>query len=285
MTIRKIVVGVDGSAESDAALRWAALETQRHQANLVVLYAHEAGHDPIHTPLDDAVHRDLEEIARAIVDSAVTEARAVAPSVRVRGETTGGGAAAGLIRAAAEGAMVVVGSRGRGGFAGMLLGSVSQQVVTHAAGSVVVVRGGTADGPVVVGVDEGDDSGLALTMAFEEAAAAEARVVALHAYQRAVRTWGLDLPPEVEDEHARQTAESDRLASFVAPWRDKFPAVAVTAVAVKGQAAAGLVDASTTAQLVVVGSRGRGGFAGLLLGSVALHLVHHASCPVLVVRS
>jgi nucleotide-binding universal stress UspA family protein len=286
MTTWDIVVGVDGSAESDAALRWAALEAQRHGAKLIVLHAYEPGQYGIRTPLEDTHQRDLQRIAQAIVDSAVTEVRSLAPAVRVWGETTSGAAAAGLIRASRAGATVVVGSRGRGGFAGLRIGSVSQHVAAHATGSVVVVRDGTgrADGPVVVGVDEGDESDVALTAAFEEAALRAARLVVLHAYVPAVRTWGLDLPPEVEDEHARQTVESDQLAAIVAPWREKFPAVQVEAVAVEGQAAARLVDASATAQLVVVGSRGRGGFAGLLLGSVGLHLLHHAGCPVLIAR-
>ena len=283
MIIRDIVVGVDGSAESDAALRWAALEAQRHGARLTALHASEPGQHGIHTPLEDAYQQDLQRIAQAIVDSAVTEVRSVAPTVRAWGETTSGSAAEGLIRATHTGAMVVVGSRGRGGFAGLLLGSVSQHVATHATGPVVIVRDGAsrADGPIVVGVDEGD---VALAAAFEEAALWAARIVVLHAYLPAVRTWGLDLPPEPEDEQARRTTESDRLAAIVAPWRDKFPAVPVEVVAVEGQAAARLVDASATAQLVVVGSRGRGGFAGLLLGSVGLHLLHHAGCPVLIVR-
>jgi nucleotide-binding universal stress UspA family protein len=286
MPARDIVVGVDGSAESDAALRWAALEAQRHGAKLIVLHAYEPGQHGIRTPLEDTHHRDLQRIVAAIVDSAVTEVRSLAPTVRVWGETTSGGAAAGLIRATKAGAMVVVGSRGRGGFAGLLLGSVSQHVATHAAGSVVVVRDGAdrADGPVVVGVDEGDESDLALGAAFEEAALRAARIVVLHAYLPALSTWGLDLPPEVEDEPARRTTESDRLAAIVAPWREKFPTVQVEVVAVEGQAVARLLDASATAQLVVVGSRGRGGFAGLMLGSVGLHLLHHAGCPVLIAR-
>jgi nucleotide-binding universal stress UspA family protein len=151
---------------------------------------------------------------------------------------------------------------------------------------VVVVRetAERADGPVVVGVEEGEGSDAALTMAFEEAALHSARVVALHAYLLGVRTWGLDLPPDVEDEHPRESAESDRLAATVAPLREKYPTVQVDIAVVEGQPAGRLVDASAEAQLVVVGSRGRGGFAGLLLGSVGLHLLHHAECPVLIAR-
>jgi nucleotide-binding universal stress UspA family protein len=287
MTTREIIVGVDGSAESDAALRWAAHEGQRHGANVIVLHAYEPGELGIRTPLEDTYHKDLHTIAQAIVDSAVTEVRSLAPAVRVWGETTSSGAAAALISAAEKpGAMIVVGSRGRGGFAGLLLGSVSQHVATHATGPVVVVRDGAGreDGPVVVGIDEGDESDLGLGMAFEEAALRGAPIIVLHAYLLGVRTWGLDLPPEAEDDELRRAIESKRLAGIIAPWREKFPTVHVEVVVVEGQAAARLVEASAKAQLVVVGSRGRGGFAGLLLGSVGLHLLHHAGCPVLIVR-
>jgi nucleotide-binding universal stress UspA family protein len=286
MNIRNIVVGVDGSAESDAALRWAAREARQRGADLTVLHAHERGLYEIRTPLEEAHQRDLQRIEQAIVDSALTEVRSLAPTVEVRGETTDSGAADGLIQASGDGAMVVVGSRGRGGFAGLLLGSVSQHVATHATGPVVVVReiADHTDGRVVVGVEEGEGSDVALAMAFEEAALHSSRIVALHAYLLGVRTWGLDLPPDVEDEHPRESAESDRLTATVARWREKYPTVQVDIAVVEGQPAGRLVDASIGAQLVVVGSRGRGGFAGLLLGSVGLHLLHHAECPVLIAR-
>jgi nucleotide-binding universal stress UspA family protein len=286
MSILDIIVGVDGSPGSDAALRWAAHEAQRHGAELMVLHAYERGQYATRTPFDDAYGRDLHRIAEAIVDSGVDEARTIAPTLRVRGEAASGGAAACLIRATKSGAMVVVGSRGRGGFAGLLLGSVSQHVAAHATGSVVVVRdrADRADGPVVVGVDQGEDSDHALAVAFEEAALRGARLVALHAYLPAVNTWGVELPPDEEDTQVRRTTESERLAAIVVPWREKFPTVQVEAVVVEGQAAASVIEASGAAQLVVVGTRGHGGFAGLLLGSVGLHLVHHAGCPVMIVR-
>jgi len=286
MTIRDIVVGVDGSTESDAALRWAAHEAQRHGARLTVLHAHDPVQHAYDTPLQEVYERGLVHIAKVIVDSAVTEVRSLEPTVWVHGETTSTAAAAALIRASGAGAMVVVGSRGRGGFTGLLLGSVSQHVATHAAGPVVVVRAQPwqADGPVVVGVDESDGTGHALDVAFEEAALRDAGIVVLHAYLPDVRTWGLDLLPEVEDEQVRRTIELDRLNDIVEPWRKRFPAVDVEVAAVDGQAAARLIDASATARLIVVGSRGRGGFAGLLLGSVGLQLLHHAGCPVLIAR-
>jgi nucleotide-binding universal stress UspA family protein len=251
-----------------------------------VLHAHDPVQHAYDTPLEEVYERGLVHIAKVIVDSAVTEVRSLEPTVWVHGETTSTAAAAALIRASGTGAMVVVGSRGRGGFTGLLLGSVSQHVATHAAGPVVVVRARPwqADGPVVVGVDESDGTGHALDVAFEEAALRDAGIVVLHAYLPDVRTWGLDLLPEVEDEQVRRTIELDRLNDIVEPWRKRFPAVDVEVAAVDGQAAARLIDASATARLIVVGSRGRGGFTGLLLGSVGLQLLHHAGCPVLIAR-
>jgi nucleotide-binding universal stress UspA family protein len=286
MTTVDIVVGVDGSAASDAALRWAAREAARRGAQLRVLHAYDRPYGPS-TPLDDAYRRDLSRIAKAIVDSAVAEARSLAPDVTVRGEALADEPAFGLIRASEDGAMVVVGNRGGGGFVGLLLGSVSQHVAVHAPGSVAVVRdrGDRAEGPVVVGIDESDSAAYALGMAFEEAALRGVKLVVMHAYIPAVRTWGLDLPPVVEDEQVGRTIEADRLAATIAPWREKYPTVEVESVVVEGQAAARLTEASATAQLVVVGTRGRGGVAGLLLGSVGLHLLHHAGCPVLIARS
>jgi nucleotide-binding universal stress UspA family protein len=285
VTTVDIVVGVDGSAASDAALRWAARQASRRGVELTVLHAYDRPHGP-DTPLDDAYRRDLAGIAQAVVDSAVTEVRSLTPDVRVRGEALDAQPAACLLRASEEGAMVVVGSRGRGGFSGLLLGSVSQHVAVHATGSVVVVRdrADRAEGPVVVGIDDSVSAAYALSVAFEEAATRGAQLVVMHAFLPAVRAWGVDLPLVVEGEQAQRTVERDRLAAAVAPWREKYPTVQVDSMVVEGQAAARLVQASASAQLIVVGTRGRGEFAGLLLGSVGLHLVHHAGCPVLIAR-
>jgi len=140
MTIRDIVVGLDGSTESDAALRWAAHEAQRHGARLTVLHAHDPVQHAYDTPLEEVYERGLVHIAKVIVDSAVTEVRSLEPAVPVHGETTGGGAAAALIRASGPDTMIVVGSRGRGGFTGLLLGSVGLQLLHHADCPVLVVR-------------------------------------------------------------------------------------------------------------------------------------------------
>jgi nucleotide-binding universal stress UspA family protein len=266
----EIIVGVDGSPASGRALRWAARAADRHHADLVVLHVY-APHLPA-----------FEVVADAIVDSAVSEARRVAPGLVVRGRSLVGRAAATLIDATRHGATIVLGHRGRGGFGRLLLGSVSQQVATHASGSVVVVRGRTErTGPVLVGVDDTDAGAYALGVAFEEAVVRGTAVVAVRAYPAVESAWGMDVAPLLADAQEQQ----EILDVDVAPWTDKFPEVVVETQAVQGRPAEILLERSRSAQLVVVGTRGHGGFAGLLLGSVGQQLLVHADTPVLIARA
>jgi nucleotide-binding universal stress UspA family protein len=191
-----------------------------------------------------------------------------------------------LVKASADGGTIVVGNRGRGDFASLVLGSVSQQVALHAQGPVVVVRGRSDHhtGPVVVGVDGSPDSQQALRLAFEEAMMWGTRVSAVRAYSPIEPSYAPDVPGFVEDPGKRHEAEMTALAADVASWAKKYPDVDISCSAIAGGAGQVLTDQSATARLVVVGNRGHGGFTGLLLGSVGLHLLHHAGCPVLVAR-
>jgi nucleotide-binding universal stress UspA family protein len=272
MVSPEIVVAVDGSAASDRALRWAALEADRHNADLLVTHVYD-GYRP-----------GSRASGRAVVESAVRSALAIVPNLAVRECMVAGRAAAELVGATRGGAMIVLGNRGRGGFGSLLLGSVSQQVATHASGSVVVVRGHgeAANGPVVVGVDDSDAAGYALGVAFEEAAARGTGVVAVRAYPAVESAWGMqDVPPVVAD----PDEQLEVLDVDVAPWHDKYPEVEVETVAVEGPPARTLLGRAGEGQLVVVGTRGHGGFAGLLLGSVGQQLLHHADVPVLIARA
>jgi len=181
----------------------------------------------------------------------------------------------------------VVGNRGRGGFASLLLGSVSQKVAVHAHGPVVVVRGRTDPGPgdIVVGVDGSPQSQHALQAAFEEAMIHDAGVLAVRAYSLLASSYALYGVGYVEDPHERWEAEMTALRDDVAVVAEKYPQVPVSHLAVEGHPGVVLTQRSSSARLVVVGNRGRGGFAGLLLGSVGLHLIHHAECPVLIARA
>jgi nucleotide-binding universal stress UspA family protein len=281
----EVIVGVDGSLASRAALKWAATEAVRRNSELVVAHVYDWRVIGARAPIGDAYADDVRARAEALVESAVADARTFAPEVNVRGEAVQGSPGPTLVNAANAG-LVVVGSRGRGGFASLLLGSVSQQVATHAAGPVVVVRGrpDIADGPIVVGVDGSEPANHALGLAFAEAVARGTGVVAVRVYTPAHPPWGAHVAPYVEDHEERRAAEHKFLFDDIAPWKDKYPDVSVEAVAIDGHPADVLIGVSSTAQLIVVGTRGHGGFAGLLLGSIGLQLLHHAECPVLIAR-
>jgi nucleotide-binding universal stress UspA family protein len=280
----EIVVGVDDSLASRAAVRWAAAEARRRNIGLVVMHSYDwrviGARSPVGGGYADAVRARAEEV----VEVAIAQAREAVPAVTVRGEVVLGAAGPVLVQSSAEAPMVVVGSRGRGGFASLLLGSVSHQVATHAAGPVVVVRGreDIVGGPVVVGVDGSASGNHALGEAFQEAQARDTSLVAVRVYSPRRLAPGPVVP---EDKAERRAIEHDLLAQDLAPWKEKYPDVDTEAMVIDGHAAEVLIGVSATAQLVVVGTRGHGGFVGLLLGSVGQQVIHHAECPVLIVRS
>jgi nucleotide-binding universal stress UspA family protein len=282
----EIIVGIDGSSEAELALRWAAAEADRRGTELLVLYVYDWHMIGAPTPLGAPFVKDAKANADTIVAKAVGIARGIAPDVVVRGEALLGAAAPTLVSASANGATVVVGNRGRGGFASLVLGSVSQQVALHAHGPVVVVRGrpDPQDGPVVVGVDGSECSRQALRIAFEEASVRGTGVFAVRTYTLAAPPFGPEVPPYVEDAEERRQAEVAALEGDVAEWREKYPDVHVGCAAIEGHPAEVLAGQSESARLVVVGNRGHGGFSGLLLGSVGLALSHHAESPVLIAR-
>jgi nucleotide-binding universal stress UspA family protein len=275
-----ITVGFDGSPASDRALRWAAREAELRGAELTVVYVYDR-HPHEVDPGGEIHAAAAEKLARAVVDGGVAAAVKIAPTAAVRGLALFGPVSATLVNAAERGSTIVVGNRGRGGFRSLLLGSVSEQVATHAVGPVVVVRGRPdPTGPIVVGIDGSPPAEDALGVAIAEADLRQVPVTAVWAYPVPDPTVVPKGRPYVFDEQDRREA----VAPAIERWRETFPNVHVDVDVVEGGAAGALIDASSSAQLVVVGTRGRGGFAGLRLGSIGLHLLHHAHCPVLVLR-
>jgi nucleotide-binding universal stress UspA family protein len=284
MTDKKaeILVGVDGSEPSLRAAEWAAADAAATGRKVTVCYVSDvsalAG-----IPLSQDFRREAHAYGRRMVDRALVRIRPVA--IDSGGEVIDGNPAAELIRRAAGAEQVVLGSRGAGGFEQLVLGSVGAEVAAHAPGPVVVVRGEDHERhEVVVGVDASDRSHHTLEYAFQYAARHGGRIHAVHAVHD--RAAPLPLPPVsgrpwVEPEHPTGW---QLLAEAVAPWALKYPAVDVETTVVDSSAAWALIQASKGAALVVVGSRGHGGFTGLLLGSVSLALLRHADCPVAVVR-
>ena len=196
-----------------------------------------------------------------------------------------------LVELSRHARLVVVGSRGLGGFSGILAGSTALGLVTRGHCPVVVVRGlapGEApptQGPVVVGVDGSPTSEGAITLAFEEASMRNVDLVAAH-------TW-IDFSDDYSYAYAHQffmdwerieTEEKELLAQRLAGWREKYPDVVVQPVVTRDRPVRHLLKQAADAQLVVVGSRGRGGISGMLLGSTSRALIYHAPCPVIIAR-
>ncbi len=192
-----------------------------------------------------------------------------------------------LLEASSGADLLVVGARGYGGFRGLLLGSVSQQCAHHTTIPMAIVRrgdrrlAGTSD-KIVVGIDGSATSLQALAWALDEGRARRATVTVVHAWRPAVLGAFEYAAPvlgvETLEAAAKQTVDDALAASRV----DGLP-VPVNTEIVDGGAAGAILDAAADASLVVVGSRGRGGFSGLLMGSVSQHVIHHATCPVIVV--
>jgi len=285
-----IVAGVDGSAGSGSAVRWAAAEAVRHHVPLHVVH----GFSPFDglygpgAPMVREVYADLLVAAEDMLAEAVRAARhAGGGSLRVTSDIVDDLPAPMLVDASATARMVVLGASGAGGFPGMLTGSTAVRVAAHAHCPVVVVRGrdGSArvpeEGPVVAGVDGSPTSERALAVAVDEASRRRATLVAVHVWSD--DAYAGALPPALDwDEIA---ADEERLlAQRLAGWQEKYPDVRVERVVVRDRPRDRLLTWSGRAALVVVGSRGRGGFRGLLLGSTSQALIHHSHCPVVVVR-
>jgi nucleotide-binding universal stress UspA family protein len=179
---------------------------------------------------------------------------------------------------------LVLGSRGLGGFTGALVGSVSTHVASHSHGPVVVVRPheGVARNEIVVGVDGSPECEPALGYALEQARLRGATVRAIHAWQLPVHAYAPEVTFDMDEVvRSRQRLVAEKLLA----WREKYPDVTLLEQTPCVHPANALIEASSTAELVVVGSRGMGALGSLVLGSVSRAVLHHAHSPVAVVRS
>ncbi|MEU4240257.1 universal stress protein [Actinoplanes sp. NPDC026619] len=276
-----VIVATDGTEAATVAVTWAAAEARRRRASLRIVYAYDS--DWLESRYDiGAEYLDVaESLAKAVVADARDRARAAVPDLYIETDTRPGPAIPRLIEWAEGADLLVLGSRGRGGFTGMLLGSVSQRLATHAPCPVAVVRdGASGDGAVVAGVDDSPAAGQVLPTAFAAAAERDTTLIVIRSYLPAIPRWlaGVPMPP------ADDPAERSRLEEQLAPWRKRYPQVRLETVLTHDGAAAALVEATRHAALTVVGSHGHGTVAAALLGSTVLQLLHHADCPVMVVR-
>lgn len=283
-----VVVGVDGSEAALRAVRLAAEEARRRHRPLRVVHGFiwPLLRVPVTPPAAGPPGGGLRHQAQELVAEAVAEAERAAPGLRVSGEIIDGQAGAVLVGESPTAAMIVLGDRGIGGFAALLLGSVAVQVSGYAGCPVLVARGThRTSGPVVAGVDGSALSRAALEFAAQEAAVRGARLHAVHAYTHPRSRGPGDMQPLVYEEGQLRHEEEDILDGPLAGIAERHPEVPVTREVTHGRPVAVLTEASRTAQLVVVGAQGRSELTGLLLGSVSQGVLHHADCPVVVVRS
>jgi len=286
---RPVVVGVDGSGSAYRAVEWAAAEAVRRGAELrlVRAFSWTTSERPIRDGGRVAQYRDeLLKIARGQVARAARIAADVRPEVETTTQVAIGAPIEVLGSEARRAQLLVLGDRGLGGLAGLLLGSVAVGLAAHGACPVVIVRGeragaGNDESPVVVGIDDSPISEAALAFAFEAAAARGVGLVVVHAWSPTAID---DALAPVMDWDAATAEEDALLAERLAGWEQKHPEVAVRRTVVRNGAVRSLVAASREAQLVVVGSRGRGNATGLLLGSVSHGVLHASHCPVAIVR-
>lgn len=285
-----VVVGADGSRASNAAVCWAARDAAMRNVQLTIVHVVStdvATWPPMPYPDTWAVWQEDEgrkilAAAHKIADESVTGER----KLTVKSEIVFSTPVPTMVEMSAEAEMIVVGSSGRGALARVLLGSVSSSLVRRARCPVAIIRDedplmpDPLHAPVLLGIDGSPASEAAVAVAFDEASRRGVELIALHAWSdlEVVELPGLNWSA-VEAE--AQVLLAERLAG----WQERYPDVTVRRVVVCDRPARQLVERSQTAQLVVVGSHGRGGVTGVLLGSVSNALVHAVRMPLIVARS
>lgn len=284
---RPVVVGVDGSDSARQAAFWAAEEAARRNVPVRLVTVVQL---PVfqHPGVARLTVADTDEVRAHAGDRLVALKKEVLERhagldvhVAVRVDQLDSA----LIEESANALLMVVGSRGLGGFEGALVGSTGVTLATHGHCPVAVIRPGTPAGPVVVGVDGSPTSETAVGLAFEEASLRGAELVAVHTWvdYTAEVFYGSPELYQVESD-AIEVREQELLAEQLAGWQERYPDVAVRRVVSQDRPVRCLLEQAADAQLLVVGSRGRGGFTGMLLGSTSQALVYHAPCPLLVAR-
>ncbi|MGA8331567.1 MAG: universal stress protein [Mycobacterium sp.] len=283
-----ILVGVDGSVASDAAVRFAAREAALLETPLTLLHVvaqvpgwATSSEQAAIAAAWEANARDVVEQARKIAEAAAEEC--VLPDVR--SEVTWSAVAPMLIGASSRARMVVVGSNGLGAVGRLVLGSVSDAVLHRAHCPVAIIHDNDGpsdtDAPVLVGLDGSPASERALQLAFDEASRRKVQLVALHAWSDV----GV-FPILGMDWRDYETKGAQLLAQQLAHWQAQFPDVPVQRRLVCDKPAKWLIEESEHAQLVVVGSHGCGDRRpGMRLGSVSSALAHATRTPLIVHRT
>ena len=279
---RPIVVGIDGSPSALAAARWAATTAslQHRPLRFVHAYGVPLAYTTSITDVD-GLRKAMTEQGQEWLEDARQAVAADGPVPELAAAEVGAGVL--LTNETKSAAMLVLGGRESGGIAGLLVGSTAAAVVGHAHCPVVVVRGEVSTaGAIVLGVDGTTVGETAIGFAFAEAAARGRDLVAVHTWTDTLLNEFLQVGSTLAIGPARDEAK-ELLAERLAGWQEKYPDVKVTRVVTHERPVPELLRQASGAVMVVVGTRGRGGFPGLMLGSTSQQLLHHSPCPVAVV--
>ncbi|CCK32498.1 UspA domain-containing protein [Streptomyces davaonensis JCM 4913] len=286
-----VVVGVDGSESSLSAVEIAAREAALRGVGLRLVHAF--GWPSLHVPPRVPPWSPASAGVRELIDGTLTEAErrahTIAPHLDIAREVVVGEPLMVLELETRTASLAVVGSRGLSRFGSLLLGSTAGHLAAHGRCPVLIVRGRPEPaGPVLLAVDGSPRSEAAVEFAFAHASLHGTGLLALHAWNtRTERVYDSpgDPPFVTYDEDRLHDEEERVLAEALGGLGEKYPDVEVERRLVRGRIRHTLIEATAEAGLVVVGARGRGGFTGLLLGSVSQAVLHHAECPVAVVRT
>lgn len=283
-----VAVGVDGSAEARVAVDWAAREAARRAMRLTLVHVLPGATMQawVQAPLPADYYEELRRAGHEILAKAAQDARAAGGDdlVDVDEQIVTGAPVPALVDISKQADLIVVGSRGLGKWGRRLLGSVSTGLVQHVRCAVAVIHDEDpliphpAQAPVVVGIDGSPASEHATAIAFDAASRRGVELVAVHTWRDA----GYVLPGD--DWSDVQPEEDMLLAERLAGYQERYPDVRVRRVVKRDQPARRLLEEAENAQLLVVGSHGRGGFTGMLLGSVSSEVVQSARIPVIVAR-
>ncbi|MER6407280.1 universal stress protein [Streptomyces viridosporus] len=271
-----VMVGVDGSPPSIAAVDVAAEEARLRGAQLRIVHAFSR-------------RADLDPMIHGVLAQAEQRARALAPDLEITRTVAPGETLTVLRSESRHAVLAVTGGRGRSGFGGLLLGSTVVQLAAHGHCPLMVVRGRPDPrGPVLLAVDGSPAGEAAAGFAFAEAELRGAPLTAMHVWNTRSEPTPYEGPADplniVVDLDRLRERHQRLLEETVAPLRHARPGVAVELRLERARVRHALLDAAREAQLLVTGARGHGGFTGMLLGSVSQALLYHADCPVTVVR-
>jgi nucleotide-binding universal stress UspA family protein len=289
-----IVVGVNGTESARRAAEWAAQLAESRHADLVIVCSvniKEALNSGAYVPMT-SYFEELRERAGTELTTVRDHILASHPDLTVTNRLRDGNPVESLLDEGRDALMVVLGSR-KDDRSGQLFptNSVAVNLVAHGRVPVAVIRQGDTDrplpttGPVVVGIDGSPASEKAIEIAFEEASRRRTELVAVNSWSEYTsHNESLYASYFVYDWEAVQNQEKEVLAERVAGWREKYPDVPVRRVILRTRPETALISQGANAQLLVVGSRGRGGFTGMILGSTSRRLINNAPCPLIVAR-